>query len=127
MTIRLSEEEFGKLVDEAIATLPEEFRPYMENVTVEIQPMPSREFMRTMDIDCRADELLGFYHGVPLTEKSVSSVYEYPERIYIFQRNIESFCDSREEVVEQVRETVLHEIGHHFGMDEDDLDELGFG
>ena len=75
----------------------------------------------------RGEVLLGYYQGVPLTQKSVSAPFEYPERILIFQANIEACCRTRKEIVQQVRKTVLHEIGHHFGMDEDDLEELGYG
>ena len=126
MPIHLSEPEFAALVDEAMQQLPESFAPYLENLSVEIHPRPARKLLQDMDIDSH-ETLLGLYQGVPLTEKSVSSLVEWPERILIFQRNIESMCDNPKEVVEQVRTTVLHEIGHHFGMDEDDLDKLGFG
>lgn len=127
MAIHLSTQKFGELVQEAIDTLPEEFTQYMENLSVEIQPQPTKEMLRREHVDCPVDELLGLYVGVPMTEKSVSAPFEWPERIFIFQRNIESICDSEDDVVEEVRHTVLHEVGHHFGMSEDDLDELGMG
>jgi predicted Zn-dependent protease with MMP-like domain len=126
VSIRLSEEEFEELVDEALDGLPEQFLPYMENVSVEVQPLPSRELMQEMNIRGRRT-LLGLYHGVPLTKKSVSAPFDWPEQIFIFQRNIEAICETPEEIVEQVRQTVLHEVGHHFGMDEDDLRKLGYG
>jgi len=126
MAIRLSEAEFGKLVDEAVQSLPEEFQPYMENLSVEIHPVPTRQLLHPMKVR-GGRNLLGLYHGVPLTEKSVCAPVEWPERILIFQRNIEGVCDSPQEVIEQVRKTVLHEVGHHFGMDEEDLDKFGYG
>ena len=127
MAIRLSEEEFQELVDQALESLPEAFGPFMENLSVEVQPFPSRDLMRERKVKGPRTLLLGLYHGVPLTQKSVSAPFDWPEQIFIFQRNIEAVCDSREEIVTQVRQTVLHEVGHHFGMDEDDLRKLGYG
>ncbi|RPI64680.1 MAG: metallopeptidase family protein [Planctomycetaceae bacterium] len=126
MPIRLSEDEFGELVDEALAGLPEQFVQYMENLSVEVQPRPTRELMKSMHIR-GGGNLLGVYHGVPLTQKNVDAPIDWPERIVIFQRNIESICDNHQQVIEQIRTTVLHEVGHHFGMDEDDLEKLGYG
>lgn len=125
MSIRLTEEEFAELVDEAVTSLPAEFEKYMENLSIDIQPRPTRELLRSMRIP-RRELLLGVYHGVPLTEKSVSSTVEYPEQVVIFQRNVEAVCDSEDEIVEQVRKTVLHEVGHHFGLDEEELRRLGY-
>ena len=124
--MRLSIDDFDRLVEQALSGLPEEFARHMENVIVEVQRRPTRALLDKMDVP-RGRTLLGYYEGVPLTQKSVSAPYEMPERILIFKDPIESCCRTREEIVEQVRETVLHEIGHHFGMDEDDLDSLGYG
>ena len=126
MAIRLTEQEFAKLVDQALASLPEEFLPYMENLSVEVVPQATRSQLDSAGLGPDSD-LLGLYEGVPLTKKSVDFLVDWPERIFIFQRSIESICNSPQEVIEQVRTTVLHEVGHHFGMDEDDLDELGYG
>jgi predicted Zn-dependent protease with MMP-like domain len=71
--------------------------------------------------------LLGLYVGRPRTQRSVEDSGALPDVIYLFQRNIESICHSEEELIAQVRKTVLHEIGHHFGMSEEDLDALGYG
>jgi predicted Zn-dependent protease with MMP-like domain len=125
MPIRLSEEEFDELVEQAMESLPEEFLQYMENISVEVRPLPSpRQERRGKN---RRTVLLGLYVGVPLTKKSVEAPYEWPEEIFIFQRNIETVCDTREEIVQQVRQTVLHEVGHHFGMSEKDLRRWGYG
>lgn len=126
MAIRLTEQEFAKLVDQALASLPEEFLPYMENLSVEVVTQATRSQLDSAGLEPGSD-LLGLYEGVPLTKKSVDFLVDWPERIFIFQRSIESICDSPQEIIEQVRTTVLHEVGHHFGMDEDDLDELGYG
>ena len=97
----------------------------MHNVVIDVEPLPSRLDCRELGID-DPTELLGLYHGVPLTERSIEEASFGPDRITIYQRSIEAICESREDVIEQVRTTVLHEIGHHFGLDEDDLEELGY-
>ncbi len=125
--MRLSLEEFMDLVEQAVASLPPEFEPYMENVSVEVQPLPDRKLLGSMHIRGSGRNLLGLYHGVPLGRKSVMAPYEFPERIFIFQRNIEAICNSPDDIVREVRHTVLHEVGHHFGMTEEDLDKLGYG
>ena len=126
MPIHLTEEEFDELVDQAMPSLPEQFQPFMENVSVEGRPLPTRR-----QFDRRREKkdtlLLGLYVGVPLNKKSVMAPFEWPEQIFIFQRNIEAICDTPEQVVDQVRQTVLHEVGHHFGMTEKDLRKLGYG
>lgn len=78
-----------------------------------------------MDVD-DPTELLGMYHGTPLTEREFGLDGILPDRVVIYQRNLEAMCETREEIVEQIRITVLHEVGHHFGLDEDDLAELGY-
>ena len=125
MPIRLSQREFVKLVDEAMASLPEQFLPYLENLAVEVRPRPTREQLASMDLP-PGTPLLGMYHGVPLTQKSVDAPFDWPEVVFIFQRSIEEVCETPEEVVDEIRTTVLHEIGHHFGFEEDELDDLGY-
>jgi predicted Zn-dependent protease with MMP-like domain len=126
MPIRLSEDDFAGLVDQALASVAPHFQQYLQNVIVEIQMLPTAKTARPLHLEPDS-LLLGVYHGVPLTKKSVESPVDWPGRIILFQRNIESVCHNKDEIVEQVRKTVLHEIGHHFGMDEDDLDRLGYG
>jgi predicted Zn-dependent protease with MMP-like domain len=110
----------------ALADLPEPYASQLEEVPVEIRPRPTRKQLR--DAGLEVDELLlGLYVGHPLTERSVEQSARMPDAIYIFQEDIELVSDTQEELIEQVRITVLHEIGHHFGMTEDDLDELGYG
>ena len=126
MSIRLSDEEFADLVDQALATIAPCFQQYLQNLIVEIQMLPTARTARPLHLKPNS-LLLGVYHGVPLTRKSVDAPVDWPGRIILFQRNIESICQSKDEVVEQVRRTVLHEVGHHFGMNEDDLERLGYG
>lgn len=123
---QLTEAEFGQLVEEALASLPAEFRPYMENVSVEIQLRPTRDSFASLKVP-PGGLVLGIYVGVPLTKKTVSAPLNLPDQIVLFQRNIEAVCESRREIVRRVRRTVLHEVGHHFGLDERRLKELGYG
>lgn len=123
--MKFSDEEFARLVQEAIKGLPDFAHEYLENVVVDIEPAPSARECREMGID-DPGELLGLYVGVPLTERSIEEMPIGPDRVIIYKRNIEQICETRDDVVEEVRTTVLHEIGHHFGLDEDDLEEMGF-
>ncbi len=123
--IRLSDDEFEALVDEALDGLPPEFEPYLRNVVIEVEDAPDRQTLRNLGLRGR-QTLLGLYHGVPLPEQSVQHSGRLPDRITIYKESIEACCRSREDVVEQVRKTVLHEVGHHFGLDEDDLESKGY-
>jgi len=123
--VRLSSEDFEAAVAEALAEIPPEFAPHLEHISVDIEPMPDRRACEALGID-DARGLLGLYQGTPLTERSVEHLVRFPDRITIYQRNIERMCRNRAQIVRQIRKTVLHEVGHHFGLDEDDLDELGY-
>lgn len=126
MPCAVSKREFEKLVEEAIGELPEQFAAFLEEVPIEIHTRPSRKLLRELGLE--EDELLmGLYRGRALTERSVEDSGRLPDVIYVFQEDHELVCDSREQLVEEVRKTVLHEIGHHFGMDEEDLEGLGYG
>ncbi|GMV96160.1 MAG: metallopeptidase family protein [Phycisphaerae bacterium] len=124
--MRLSDEEFEQVVEEAIASIPEGFRRYMEDLAVDIEDSPDEATCRELRIrDPRG--LLGLYRGTPITERHVEDSFRFPERIVIYQRNIERMCRTRRQMVDQIRTTVLHEIGHHFGLSERQLRELGYG
>jgi predicted Zn-dependent protease with MMP-like domain len=126
MPFDVSKERFAELVERALAELPPAFASYLEEVAVEIRDRPTRKQLRSVGL--KGDQLLlGLYHGRPRDQRSVLDSAVMPDVIYIFQEDIENACDDEADLVEQVRITVLHEIGHHFGMDEDDLDELGYG
>jgi len=127
--MRVSREEFRKLVAEAIEDVPEQFRAYLDNLAVEVEPIPDRSArgrLRSVGLTDPRD-LLGIYEGTPLTERSVEQPTRWPERIVVYQDNIQRICRTRRQIVRQVRKTVLHEIGHHFGLEEEDLEELGYG
>ncbi len=123
--IRVTEAEFDQAVAEALAEIPPEFQRYLENVMVEVQPRPDAKLLRDHELP---RSLLGLYIGHPLEHQGPEN-YQHmlPDRILIFHENICRMCRSRDELVDQIRVTVLHEVGHHFGLDEDRLEELGYG
>ncbi|HEX5165722.1 MAG TPA: metallopeptidase family protein [Thermomicrobiales bacterium] len=124
--LRLSEDEFEELVVAALDTLPEDLLELMDNIEVTVERAPSRQQMRRVGL--RSDTLLGFYEGIPLTARNSSSYsLVVPDKITIFQRPIEGICSTHDEVVAQVRKTVIHEVAHHFGIGEERLRELGWG
>jgi predicted Zn-dependent protease with MMP-like domain len=116
MPVEMSPERFEELVSDALDTIPRDFMAAMSNVVVLVE-----------DIDPGNDHLLGLYHGVALTERTSYYSGVLPDRITIFRLPILRMCDTEEDVVRQVRVTVVHEIGHHFGIDDATLHELGWG
>jgi predicted Zn-dependent protease with MMP-like domain len=116
---------FEKLVDEAIRELPEEFRKKLENVAVIVEDYPSEELMEQMELS-PDDTLFGLYEGVPLTERGFFEQPLHPDRILIFQGAIEDECDSADEIKEELKTTIVHEVAHFFGIDDNYLEELGY-
>jgi predicted Zn-dependent protease with MMP-like domain len=112
--IDVPEPEFEAMVGEALDGLPPALGKLMRNVAV------------TVNADGGPANLLGLYEGVPLTERTSSYSMVMPDRITIFRKAICAICDSAEQVVDEVRRTVVHEVGHHFGIDDDRLHELGW-
>lgn len=125
--LRVSGERFEELVARALDLLPPQFQAHMENVGVVIAEEPDAELLESLGMDPGdpEDTLFGLYEGTPLTERFHDDVL-LPDTITIFRRPLLEWCRDEDEVVDQVRITVLHEIGHFFGMDEDRLDELGY-
>ena len=126
MAHHVSPPHFARLVERALAELPPQFAQFLEEVPVEIRDRSTAAQRRRAGVG-RDDLLLGLYHGVPRTRRSVEHSGVMPDVIYIFQEDVELASDGEQDLVDQVRTTVLHEIGHHFGLDEDELDELGYG
>jgi len=121
----VSKQKFAQLVEKALAEVPEPFASHLEEMRVEIRDRPTRRQLREAGLE-DDDLLLGLYVGRPLTERSVEHSGTLPDVIYIFQEDVELVSESEEDLVREVRTTVLHELGHHFGMDEDDLEEAGY-
>jgi predicted Zn-dependent protease with MMP-like domain len=117
----ISEDEFQDLVREALDTLPEPYAGLMENVAVVVEEKAPREVLDDLEIDDEND-LLGLYHGLSIDKESFFQTGgNLPARISIYRKPILRICRTREEVVQEVRDTVVHEIGHHFGLDDDEM------
>ncbi len=114
---------FESLVREALGTVPERFQPYLENVDVIVEDWPLQDQLAGHLVDDN-DLLLGLYEGVPLTERA-DYLTVLPDRITIFQKSIEAICETNDQIVDEVRTTVVHEIAHHVGIDDVRLEELG--
>jgi predicted Zn-dependent protease with MMP-like domain len=119
----ISNREFDEAVTAALDSLPAEFRSYLENVIIEVRERPDAALMAEYDMP---EDVLGFYAGVPLDHRSVDDAARLPDRIFIFRTNLIVMCESTAELIAEIRITLLHEIGHHFGIDEARLEELGY-
>jgi predicted Zn-dependent protease with MMP-like domain len=115
---------FERLVAEAIDSLPEDFKEKLDNVAITVEDLPSPRLARRHGRGGR--RLLGLYEGQPLTRRDARYGMAFPDRITVFQSNLEAICRTDDEIREEVRKTVLHEIAHHFGIDDDRLHELGY-
>jgi predicted Zn-dependent protease with MMP-like domain len=115
---------FEDLVEEALDALPEEFQAQMNNVDVVVEEWPTPDTMRQAGIHHPA-QLLGFYHGVPLTQRTSSYFMMLPDKISIYRQPILMRCRTLEEVRQMVKRVVWHEVAHHFGIDDERLHEIG--
>ena len=117
MPVTMSEERFAALVEQALDDIPDELSSLIENCLI------------VVDDDAPADDpdLLGLYDGIPLTERGMDYSGYLPDTIHIFRRNILAACDTETDVVEEVYITVVHEVAHHFGIDDERLHKLGWG
>ena len=123
---KLSAEAFDRVVEQAIARIPQEIRRNLNNVLIVVQPSPGRELLTEMGFS-PDEELFGLFSGVPLTERSLTDPPLYPDTIYIFQEPLEAYCLNREELIREIEITVVHEIAHFMGIDDDELEALGYG
>jgi predicted Zn-dependent protease with MMP-like domain len=114
---RVIPSEFRKIVQEALAELPEEFAGAMENVVVVVEEEPDPELDDTDD----ETELLGIFRGTPLTDRHHDDVAPLPPVIAIFRGPILRVCSSREEAIDEIQQTVIHEIGHLFGLEDEGM------
>jgi predicted Zn-dependent protease with MMP-like domain len=124
-TERLHRHRFDRLVQRAIRSLPPRFAVRLENVAIVVADEATPTQRRAAGL--RADEdLYGLYEGVPQPQRSAGYGMVLPDKITLFQRAIEADCRSEQEIARQVRHTLIHELAHHFGIDDARLDELGF-
>jgi predicted Zn-dependent protease with MMP-like domain len=114
---RAERRKFERLVEEVLASLPAEFARHLENVEVAVEEVPDRKLLREGDIE---HDTLGFYQGATIQ----SGDWGFPDRILLFWRNLENISPDRATLVREIRDTVLHEVGHHLGMEEHQLEEI---
>mgnify|MGYP001599789130 CR=1 FL=1 len=121
MTLSSSIEHFDRLVEKALETLPEEYRKYLTNITIIIEDYPGSEDARRLN--SKKELLLGLFSGVPYPKKGgfFNIPYPLPDKIILFQKNIENICSTEKELIEQIQKTFIHEVGHYFGLSERDL------
>lgn len=115
---------FEQFVAEALEALPEVFRSRLENVEIVVEDWPDRRTMRLAGVRSPAD-LLGFYHGVPLTQRTSGYMLVLPDKITLYRQPILMRCRTPEEVRALVAQTLRHEIAHYFGIDDERLVEIG--
>lgn len=122
--ISISDDDFDHAVQAAVDSIPDEFRPHLENVIIEVRDRPDAALLAEHEVP---EDLLGLYVGVPLEDKGIDlGGSNMPDLVLIFRDNLCDMCDTRDELIHEIRVTVLHEIGHHFGLDEERLTELGY-
>ena len=120
--ISISREQFERLVHKALSDIPPDIRLSIQNVDIVVDNVASMNQIAGPAIENEM-ELLGLYEGIPITER-----YGYdmvlPDKITLFQKPIEAICDNQEQITEEISKTLIHEIAHHFGLDDNHLDQL---
>jgi predicted Zn-dependent protease with MMP-like domain len=118
----MNREDFIEVAEETLDSLPEEFRSRIQNVAILVEDFPPKQ--STPKLGQQRRLLLGLFHGVPTTKRSVFNLPTGPDHIVLYQKNIEAVCSSEVEVRHQIRQTLIHELGHYFGMTEEQLKDV---
>ena len=116
----MERKQFEQLVAEALASVPRRFRGAMKNIAIVVEDEPSSELLDEMGIE-PPDTLLGLYQGTPLTERAWGYGNTLPDRVLIFQGPHERDADDEDDLVTAIGETLIHEIGHYFGLSEEEI------
>ena len=114
---------FERIVTEAVRLIPPKFRREMKNLALVIEEEPSADLLEEMEIE-PPDSLYGLYQGTPLPERTWAFGNSLPDRITIFQRPIEEDCEDEDEIRMVIGETLIHEVGHYFGLSEEEIEEI---
>ncbi|MCE9673452.1 metallopeptidase family protein [Myxococcus stipitatus] len=123
--VELAEAEFDRAVEDAVKALPQHAKQYLDNVTIAVEDIPSDEDLLGQEPPL-SPCILGVFRGLAVGERSVMDTYvDFPASIVLYQKNLERFARTREELIEQIGITVMHEVGHLMGLDEDDLWQRG--
>jgi predicted Zn-dependent protease with MMP-like domain len=118
----MNRDEFEAVVAEALDGLPLEFAELMSNVSIQVRETPDIETLRSLDLDPRHHTLFGLYSGVPLDERGGWYGNVLPDVIVLYRRSLLDACPTRTGLIHQIQLTLLHEIGHHFGLSDDEMD-----
>jgi predicted Zn-dependent protease with MMP-like domain len=119
----MTRDRFRQLVDEALGTIPEEFREAMHNIAIVVEDAPSPAKLEEVGIE-PPDTLFGLYEGVPLTERGWADGNALPDKITLYQQPIEDASADEDDIVVGIGETLIHEIGHYFGLSEEEIEEI---
>jgi predicted Zn-dependent protease with MMP-like domain len=119
----VTREKFEKLVREAIGLIPRRFRDEMQNLALVVEAEPSADLLEEMEIE-PPDSLYGLYQGTPLTERTWDYGNHLPDRITLYQKPIEEDCDDEDDIRAVIGETLIHEVGHYFGLSEEEIEEI---
>jgi len=119
----MTREAFEQLVADALSGIPRRFRDAMTNIVISVEAEPSRGLLREMEIE-PPDTLFGLYQGTPLTERRWDHGNGLPDRILLFQGPHEREAEDEDELIASIGETLIHEIGHYFGLSEEEIDEI---
>jgi predicted Zn-dependent protease with MMP-like domain len=127
---RKERQQFDTLFEQVLNELPQHLHEMLDETPVIVEDCPSVELLAELEMDRDEDVLCGLHSGTPLTERSVSHSPDLPETIHIFREGIIQTAGGWDAgyaaISREIRITLLHEIGHHFGLDEDDLEKLGY-
>ena len=119
----MTRDRFQQLVLEAVTLIPKRFRREMKNLALVVEDEPAAELLEEMEIE-PPDSLYGLYQGTPLPERTWDYGNNLPDRITLYQRPIEEDCEDEDEIRAVIGETLIHEVGHYFGMSEDEIEEI---
>ena len=119
----MTREAFEQLVADALSGIPRRFRDAMTNIVISVEAEPSRALLREMDIE-PPDTLFGLYQGTPLTERRWDHGNSLPDRILLFQGPHEREAEDEDDLIASIGETLIHEIGHYFGLSEEEIEEI---
>ena len=119
--LRMSVEQFEEVVAEALGEIPADLAERIENVTVMVEDEPQRELLVDLGMDPDEDRLFGLYDGVALPERGTNYAGALPDRILIYRLPLLEACETRRELRHEIRLTVIHELGHYFGLQEEEL------
>ena len=120
----MTRDTFQQLVDEALASIPEDFRAAVQNMAIVVEDEPTPAQLQEVGIESSDSTLFGLYEGTPLTEREWARGNVLPDKITLFQGPIEADSETEDDVVVAIGETLIHEIGHYFGLSEEEIAEI---